>query len=69
MLLLLKNNLHYLEDILEWFFKDYSRLFFYKIFFPYYITIEVLILEEENIIWDIGNLFRLEKETKIIIIN
>ena len=60
---LIKNHLNYLQDnIFECFFKKYNRLFFFKtIFFSWYIIMESLSLEEENLIKDIRNLFRLKK--------
>ena len=55
MLILLKNNLNYRNSIFECFFKEYNRQ---------HITMESLSLKEENIIKDIRDLFRLEKENK-----
>ena len=65
---LIKNHLNYLQDnIFECFFKKYNRLFFFKtILFSWYIIMESLSLEEENLIKDIRNLFRQEKDTKVI---
>ena len=60
MLVLLKNHLNYLKNnIFECFFKEYNRL-------AQHIMMESLSLEEEKIIKDIRNLFRLQKETKAI---
>ena len=58
MLVLLKSNLNYLKDsIFECFFKEYNKLlYFFKD-----IIMKSLSIEEENIIKDIKNLFRLEK--------
>ena len=36
--------------------------FFFKYFFSQHIVMEILSLEEENLVKDIGNLFRLQKE-------
>ena len=68
MLVLLKNHLNYLKDnTSQCFFKEYNRLLlFQKTFFSQHIMMESLILEVENIIKDIRNLFRLQKETKSI---
>ena len=56
MLVLLKNHLNYLKNnIFECFFKEYNRL-------AQHIMMESLSLEEEKIIKDIRNLFRLKKE-------
>ena len=67
-LIFLKNHLNYLKDnILECIFKKYNRLFFFKkIVFLQHIMMENPRPEEENIIKDIRNLFRLKKETKAI---
>ena len=63
MLVLLKNDLNYLEDIIfECFFKEYNILFFKKKKNSQHIMIESLSLEEENIIKDIINLFRLKMD-------
>ena len=65
MLVLLKNHLNYLKDsTFECFLKEYNRLLFLKkeIFFSHHIMMESLSLEEENIIKNIRNLFRLKKE-------
>ena len=64
MLLLLKNHLNYLKDIiLECFFKKYDILFFFKekIFFSQHIMMENPRPKEKNIIKDIKNLVRLKK--------
>ena len=68
MLVLLKNHLNYLKNnIFECIFKKYDRLLFFKeINFFHNIIMETLSFQEENIIKDIRNLFRLEKETKVI---
>ena len=58
MLVLLNNHLSYLKrDIFECFFKEYVRLLCLQ-----NIVMGSLTLEEENIIKDIRNLFRLKKE-------
>ena len=63
MLVLLKNDLNYLEDIIfECFFKEYNILFLKKKKNSQHIMIESLSLEEENIIKDIRNLFRLKMD-------
>ena len=65
MLVLLKSNLNYLKDsIFECFFKEYNRLLFiyFLIIFSQHIMMQSLSIEEENIIKDIKNLFRLKKE-------
>ena len=63
MLVLLKNNLNYLFKIL--FENEYNKsLYFFNFFFPKINWLRVKLiesLEEENIIKDIGNLFRLKK--------
>ena len=64
MLLLLKNHLNYLKDIIfECFFKKYDILFFFKekIFFSQHIMMENPRPKEKNIIKDIKNLVRLKK--------
>ena len=68
-LVLLKNHLNYLKDsIFKCFFKEYNRILsiLLRKLFSQHIMMENLSLEEENIIKDIRNLFRLEKETKAI---
>ena len=61
MLVLLKNRLNYIKDsIFERFFKEYNKLFFF--FFSEHKMMKSLILEDENIIRDIRNLFRLKNE-------
>ena len=63
LLVLLKDHLNYLKDnIFECIFKKRNRLLFFKtiIFFSKYIIMESLSPEEENIIKDIKNLFRLK---------
>ena len=58
MLVFLKSNLNYLKgNIFNCFFKEYNRLFFFK-----YIFHKIVSLEEETIIKDIRNLFRLKKK-------
>ena len=60
MLVLLKNHLNYLKNsIFECFFKEYNRLFN---FFSQHIIMKILSLNEENIIKDIRNLFRIKKK-------
>ena len=69
MLVLLENHLYNLKDnVFKWFSKKYSRLlfFFKKLFFLKYMIRESLSPEEENIIKDLRNLFRLKKEIKEI---
>ena len=62
MLVLLKSNLNYHKgSILEWFFKEYNRLLFIFLKFSQHIMMESLSLENENIIKDIGNIFRLKR--------
>ena len=62
MLVLLKNYLNYFKDnIFECFLKKYNRVFFNQ-FISQHITLENLRLEEENIIKDVRNLFRLKKQ-------
>ena len=66
MLILLKNHLNYLKDsISQCCFKEYNRILIYFIYlFIYFFTTYSdgnLSLEEENIIKDIRNLFRLKK--------
>ena len=64
MLLLLKNHLNYLKDIIfECFFKKYDILFFFKekFFFSQHIMMENPRPKEKNIIKDIKNLVRLKK--------
>ena len=61
MLVLLKNHLNYLKDILKHFFMKYD-FFLRSIFFSQHIMMKSLSLEEENIIKDMRNLFRLKKE-------
>ena len=60
MLLLLKNRINYLKDSI------FELLFFKKkkMFFSQQIMMESLSLEEKEIIKDIRNLYRQEKETK-----
>ena len=63
-LILLKNHLNYLkESISQCCFKEYNRILFYFILFYFFTTYNNgnLSLEEENIIKDIRNLFRLKK--------
>ena len=58
-LVLFKNHLNDLKDnILEWFFKKYIYSF---LFFKTYIIMRNRRPEQENILKDIGNLFRLKK--------
>ena len=63
-LVLLKNHLNNLKDsIFRCFFQEYDKLLF--IFFfkkSQHIMIETLSLEEENIIKDLRNLFRLKNK-------
>ena len=72
-LVLLKNHLNYLKEILvKWVFKGYNRIFEKDIyiFFPQNLIMESLCSQKENRIKDITNLFRLKKElsyTAIII--
>ena len=62
-IVLLKNRLIYLKDNFGFFFKEYGRLFFFfwNNFFSRHIMMESLGLEEEKVIKDITNLFRLKK--------
>ena len=48
------------------FFRSIIDFFLKKFFFSQDIVMEILSLEEENIIKDTRNLFRLEEETKTI---
>ena len=71
-LVLLKNHLNYLKEILgKWVFKGYNRIFEKDIYiFPQHLIMESLCSQKENRIKDITNLFRLKKElsyTAIII--
>ena len=62
---MLKNHLNYFKDsIFKCFFKEYNRLLFFEKKYFFYTTYnhEKLNLEEENIIKDIKNLFRLKYE-------
>ena len=63
-LVLIKRHLNYLEDnIFKLFCKKYNRLLlFKKLFFSQHITMKNPRPEEEKIIKDIRNLFRLKKE-------
>ena len=64
MLVLLKNHLNYCKDSI---FKCFLRGIIDVVFvlkFSQHIMMESLSLEDENIIKDIGNLFRLEKGLK-----
>ena len=68
MLVLLKYHLNCLKDnTFECFSKEYNRLLLLKKknFFLQHIMMESLSLEEENIIKDIRNLFRLKKELSL----
>ena len=70
MLVLIKNHLNYLKDnIFELFFKKRNRLLLKKLlFFSKYIMMENTRSEEEKIIKDIRNVFRLKKELNDIAI-
>ena len=65
MLVLLKNNLNYVRNSI---FKCFLRsikdfyLFFFLLLFSQHLMMKRLSLEEENIIKDIRNLFKLKKE-------
>ena len=62
-LVLFKEHLNYFRDnIFECFLKEHNRLLFFlkKMIFSQYIMMENPRPEEENIIKDIRNLFRLE---------
>ena len=63
--------MNYLKDsIFESFFKEYNRLLFVKkIFFSQHIVTESSRLEEEIIIKDVRNLFRLKRELNYAAIN
>ena len=64
MLVLLENYLDFLKDsIFECFFKEFHRLLFKKkkIFFSQHMIINCLSLEEENIIKDKINFYRMKK--------
>ena len=59
-LVLLSYHLNYFKDsIFECFFKEYNRLLFF--FNSRHIMMESVGFEEENMIKDIRNLFRLKK--------
>ena len=61
-----ENNLNYLKgNFLKFFFNKYNRLFF-KIFCSKYILVKNPRSEEEKIMKDIRNPFRLKKEVKVI---
>ena len=65
MLLLIKNNLNYLNDsVSEWFFKEFNSLIVKNYFFSKYILMESWSLKEENINKDRRNFFWL-KRTKL----
>ena len=62
-LVLIKNSTNYFKN--KCFFKKYTRLLFFskkKIFFSQHIMMKNPRLEEEKVIKDIRNLFRLKKE-------
>ena len=62
-LVLIKNSMNYFQN--KCFFKKYNRILFFwkkKIFFPQYTMMKNPRLEEEKVIKDIRNLFRLKKE-------
>ena len=68
MLVLLKYHLNCLKDnTFECFSKEYNRLLLFKKkkIFLQHIMMESLSLEEENIIKDIRNFFRLKKELSL----
>ena len=68
MLVLYKNCLNYLKDsIFECFFESsITDLYYYFLKFFFHVMMENPRLNKENIIKNIRNLFRLEKETKAI---
>ena len=66
MLVLFKNHLNYLSTF-EYFLRSIIDSFF-LIFFLKHLMLDSLILEEENIIKDILNLFRLNKELNYTVI-
>ena len=66
MLVLFKNHLNYLSTF-EYFLRSIIHSFF-LIFFLKHLMLDSLILEEENIIKDILNLFRLNKELNYTVI-
>ena len=57
---LIKNSMNYFKN--KCFFKKYNRLLFKKKKFSQYIMMKNPRLEEEKVIKDIRNLFRLKKE-------
>ena len=64
---LLKNHLNFLKDnILECFFRKCNRLFFLKkkLIFSQHIMMKNPWAEEEKIIKDIRNIFRLKKKLR-----
>ena len=62
MLVLIKNNLNYLNDsVSEWFFKEFNSLIVKNYFFSKYILMESWSLKEENINKDRRNFFWLKK--------
>ena len=67
-LALIKNHLNYHKiNTFKFFFKKYNKLLFFKqLIFLHYIMMKNPKPEEEKIIKDIRNLFRLKKETKEI---
>ena len=67
MLVLLKNHQNYSkESISECFFKEHNIIFFSNKLLTQHIIMESLSFDEENMIKNIRNLFRLERETKEI---
>ena len=62
MLVLIKNNLNYLNDsVSEWFFKEFNSLIVQNYFFSKHILMESWSLKEENINKDRRNFFWLKK--------
>ena len=65
MFVLFKNHLNSWKIVFSnAFFKEYNW-FFFNLFFSHHTMIESLSLEEENIIKDIRNLFKLKVRTKL----
>ena len=66
MLVLLKNHQNYSKESISECFKEHNIIFFSNKLLTQHIMMESLSFDEENIIKNIRNLFRLERETKEI---